>query len=601
MDIVYYKKRTMELLKKEFGYVDIIVLPFRMASVLTVLSIILNFLRGLFPILEILFISWFLDESIKLLSDDVNLTRLYYSIILVVLTVAWNWTSGYLDRIIKSRMRYRISLYMYDFLIERTAKLKYKYIEDSNTWDMIERICKDPENKIVDGYSNILELFSLVVQITGVLLLLATNAWWAVVIILAVIVPLSSIAVKSGKASYEADRDNSKLMRYCDYLSEVLMGRDSACERTLFGYGLDLDEEFGKVSREAYWHTYNVRGKWFIRRAASGMIFALISVLVIAVLLPAVIMHRISIGVFISLAGSVSGMINYVAWTLGERIDAIAKRREELKDLSAFMDLEDAQNALDEPKEPIPVQSLEFRNVSFAYPGTDKMILKNLNLTLKKNCHYAFVGVNGAGKTTLIKILTGLYDEYSGEILINGKELRTYSMEQIKATFALVYQDFARYNVTFKDNIIFNKEKYKSRLDEVLQNTGLTDVVNMLPKGVDTPMGKLENDGQDLSGGEWQRIAMARAIIDDAPVYILDEPTAALDPVSESNMYKKFESLSKDKTTIFISHRLGSTSLADIIFVLDDGKVVEQGNHDELMLKNGTYAEMYVQQRSWYE
>ena len=270
--------------------------------------------------------------------------------------------------------------------------------------------------------------------------------------------------------------------------------------------------------------------------------------------------------------------------------------------------MEDTQGANDKPVSPPPVfKFLEFKGVRFKYPGTDNYILKGISFKMESGRHYAFVGLNGAGKTTITKLLTGLYDEFEGDILINDKNISEYGQGELKSFFSVVYQDFARYHITMKDNIrigginAMESEDEAERIKQAVERVGLQETVKKLPDGIDTPLGKIKGGGMDVSGGEWQRIAMARAVMNPAPVRILDEPTAALDPISESRLYEEYEQISRDKTTIFISHRLGSTKLADEILVIGDGHIIENGTHDELMDLDGVYTQMYESQRSWYQ
>ncbi len=223
--------------------------------------------------------------------------------------------------------------------------------------------------------------------------------------------------------------------------------------------------------------------------------------------------------------------------------------------------------------------------------------------TLERGKHYAFVGKNGTGKTTVTKLLTGLYSEYEGEILINGAELRTIPPATIKALFSVVYQDFAKYFIPLKDNIALGDvsgSNTESRVQSAAEEAGLDGTIAELRDGINTPLGRILPNGQDISGGQWQRVAIARSLMSRAPVKMLDEPTAALDPVSESRIYHEFEMLMRGKTTVFISHRLGSTKLADEILVIGNGVVSERGTHEELMHENGQYAEMFEAQRGWY-
>jgi ATP-binding cassette, subfamily B, bacterial len=211
------------------------------------------------------------------------------------------------------------------------------------------------------------------------------------------------------------------------------------------------------------------------------------------------------------------------------------------------------------------------------------------------------VGVNGAGKTTITKLLTGLYTNYTGEIKVDGRPLRDFTQAELKGLSTVVYQDFAKYSFSLYDNIAVGSVISTEReINDAVNVIGLSEAVSKLPNGMQTYLGKIYKDGVDISGGEWQRVAMARSLVSTAPLRILDEPTAALDPLSESRVYSQFEQISRGKTTVFISHRLGSTKLADIIYVLDGGKIAEQGSHSELMRLKGLYAEMFEAQASWY-
>jgi len=337
----------------------------------------------------------------------------------------------------------------------------------------------------------------------------------------------------------------------------------------------------------------------------AGLSMTLIAILVALTLINPVITGQISPGMFMGIVAAVFGIVNTLSWLLGSSVEAISKSREYLKDLTSFLKLSRTNGAKDLPDEEPPIfKTLEFRNVSFKYPTGDDSILDGLSFKLENGKHYAFVGTNGAGKTTIIKLLTGLYDEYDGEILINGKELRTYHAAALKSLFSVVYQDFARYQVSMADNIALGDAACmidEKKIKEMAHIVELDETIADLKNGVNTSLGKIMEDGVDLSGGQWQKVAIARSLISRAPIKILDEPTAALDPIAESRIYQEFEGLMKGKTTIFISHRLGSTKLADEILVIDEGSIVERGSHDDLMRKNGQYTEMFEAQRKWYE
>jgi len=337
----------------------------------------------------------------------------------------------------------------------------------------------------------------------------------------------------------------------------------------------------------------------------SSLILALIAILIALTLISSVISGQLSAGMFMGIMSAVFGMVQQLGWQMSGSLENISKVREYMKDITAFVELSSSNRILTQPDaKPIEFKSLEFKNVSFQYPSGDRLILDGLSFKLESGRHYAFVGKNGAGKTTITKLLTGLYTEYDGEILINGKELREYPESTIKAMFSVIYQDFAKYFISLKDNISLGDisgEITDETLNAVSIQAGLKETIEELKNGMDTPLGKILEDGQDISGGQWQRVAIARSLISRAPVKMLDEPTAALDPISESRVYTEFENLMQGKTTVFISHRLGSTKLADEILVIDDGRIIERGTHDDLMDDEGQYAEMFEAQRGWYQ
>lgn len=247
---------------------------------------------------------------------------------------------------------------------------------------------------------------------------------------------------------------------------------------------------------------------------------------------------------------------------------------------------------------------LQFNNVSFKYPNTDRYILKNISLTLKNNESLSIVGVNGAGKTTLIKLLCRFYEPTEGEILLNGVNIQSFSYDEYINLIGAVFQDFKLFNFSVRENISFDEKDEKSddaKIINCLQKSGLGEKINKLSGGIDTNISKeFDSNGVEFSGGEGQKLAMARTLYKNAPVIILDEPTSALDPIAEAEIYSKFHDITKDKTTIYISHRLSSCRFCDKIAVLDNGKIVQYGNHKELMETDGLYSTMWNMQAQYY-
>lgn len=246
----------------------------------------------------------------------------------------------------------------------------------------------------------------------------------------------------------------------------------------------------------------------------------------------------------------------------------------------------------------------KFENVSFKYPGHENYVLKNVNLTINDGTKLAVVGVNGAGKTTFIKLIMKLYEPNEGRILLNGVDIKEYNREEYFKIFSPVFQNVECFAMPIYQNISFAEEENTDmdKVNAVLEQSGLKAKIDSYEKGIHTNLLKIfDKEGIDLSGGEKQRLAMARALYKGGRVVILDEPTAALDALAEDKMYREFEKMIQGKTAVFISHRLGSTRFCDKIAMFEDGTVVEEGTHDELMAKNGKYAYMFQIQSQYYE
>jgi ATP-binding cassette subfamily B protein len=276
-----------------------------------------------------------------------------------------------------------------------------------------------------------------------------------------------------------------------------------------------------------------------------------------------------------------------------------------LTDLLGFFAMEPTvrskPNAIEIPR-PIR-QGVEFRNVSFAYPGTTRLVLKDFNFHLRPGERVALIGENGQGKTTIVKLITRLYDPTEGQILIDGVDLRDYDMEDLCHEIGVIFQDFMRYEMTARDNIAVGRIEERDRLDRIenaAQMSLADEVIARLSGGIDQQLGRRFEGGVDLSGGEWQRMALARAYLRDAQLLILDEPTAALDARSEQEVFQRFAELTRGKMALLISHRFSTVKMTDHIVVLSHGVLTEEGTHEELIQRGGLYAEMFEMQAASY-
>jgi ATP-binding cassette subfamily B protein len=543
----------------------------------------------------------FVDTASAILKGVRPRNDIYLPLVLLLVTLGVTTIIGALIQLASSRIRLNLKRRLIPSIVKIYAALDYRHIENNTSWELISRVSRDPVNSIMEGVEAYIQSLKIIISLASVLILIVTRVWWAAIIILIFSAPMFWLSVRAGRKVYQAGREAEKFNRRTEYLGEVLTGRDNVDERTLFGYSDEINGKWQNQYEAGRKLQLRVTARMFLFIKGSSLLLVLISLLVALTLIGPVLTGQMTAGWFMGIVSAVFGMIQKLGFQMSRSLESISRVGEYMKDLTAFAAMSQTKDSLTEPDAvPMEFKSLEFRNVCFRYPGSERLVLDGMSFKMEAGRHYAFVGKNGAGKTTITKLLTGLFPQYQGEILINGKELREYSASAVKALFSVVYQDFARYYIRLKDNIALGDLHRKGNEMEAAHLAGLDETVNSLNHGLDTPLGKIMAGGQDLSGGQWQRVAIARSLNSRAPVKILDEPTSALDPISESLLYRDFERLMLGKTTVFVSHRLGSTKLADEILVIGSGRIIERGTHDELMAANGTYAGMFEAQRGWY-
>lgn len=593
----------MTLKKKKYKSYDTLRLAFEASPVCMALYAILSITQSIMQTaVTAVATANFVDTATSILNHAHPYKDIYPALALVLVTLGVVNTIGAAAKLAASKVSVNLQRGLKPSIVKIFAAFNYKHIENEKSWELISRVSRDPVKAITDGVDAFIQFAQIFVSIASVFVLILSQVWWAALIIFLFSVPMFWLSMRAGKKNYQAERDAEKFNRRTEYLGEVLTGRDYVDERTLFGYNDGIDRAWQDQYEAGRKLQVKVTAKNFMVSKGSSMLLALISLLVALTLIGPVVNGQMSAGMFMGIVSAVFGMIQKLGFQMSRSLENISRAGEYMKDLGEFVVLSEAEDALTEPDAcPIQIDSLEFRNVRFCYPNSNEYILDGLSFKLKAGRHYAFVGKNGAGKTTITKLLTGLYTEYEGEILVNGKELREYPVSTIKAMFSVVYQDFAKYYIEMKANIALGDVHSTGKEAEAAHLAGLDEVIGKLENGINTPLGKILKGGQDISGGQWQRVAIARSLVSRAPIRIFDEPTSALDPISESNLYRDFEKLMEGKTTVFISHRLGSTKLADEILVIDEGRIIERGTHKELMKKNGQYAEMFEAQREWYQ
>ena len=393
-------------------------------------------------------------------------------------------------------------------------------------------------------------------------------------------------------------QDTFLLRNYC-------CGIENAKDIRLYG----IENWFPKRMKQVYDRRIrinaNIWGRMKLMDISNAVFLVARDIVAYGLLIRQVLAGQLSVAEFTFFIGIISG---FTAWLTEMVTNFSYLRKAAIQQgyLRAYMEMDDClMQGSGEELAPLSCPpSIEFRDVTFTYPETDKPVLEHLNLTIRPGQKIALVGANGAGKTTLVKLLTGLYRPDSGEILLGGRNIESYSQEEYFDLIGTVFQEPFLMAFSIEENIACCDEQQADhqRVCRCLQRAGLWERIERLPKGVKTPYSKeLYEDGESSSGGEAQRLMLARALYKDAPVMVLDEPTAALDPLAEAQMYAQYNDLTADKTSIFISHRLSSTQFCDRVLYLEGGKIVEDGTHQQLMALGGSYAKMFAYQAYYYQ
>jgi ATP-binding cassette subfamily B protein len=427
---------------------------------------------------------------------------------------------------------------------------------------------------------------------------------WLIALLLLALVPAFLGEAHFNAQSYSLDFGRTPERRELDYVRQTAASVDTAKEVKIFGLNGFLIDRYIRLADDFY----AANRKLAIRRARWGGLFTAIGTigyyLAYAYIAWRTLTGEFSVGDLTFLAGSfrrlrtlLEGLLTSFSTTAGQALY--------LNDLFSFFQVEPEILSPDNPRPfPQPIrEGFVFDDVGFRYPDAERWAVRHLSFELHAGEVLALVGENGAGKTTLVKLLTRLYDPDEGRILLDGHDLREYDLEALRGNMGVIFQDFVRYNLSAGDNIAVGKiaaRGDRARIERAAMRSQADEVINRLPAGYQQMIGKRFNNGVELSGGEWQKIAIARAYMREAAVLVLDEPTAALDARSEFEVFKRFKELSSGKTAVLISHRFSSVRMADRILVLADGIVESAGTHDELMKQSGRYSELFELQAAGY-
>ena len=497
----------------------------------------------------------------------------------------------------------RYSRHISTRIMEHASHLDLTSFEDPQFYDRMERARVQGTDRIVmiQAAGQLIQQVVTTVSLAASILFFSP---WILLALVACVVPAFLGETHFAFMGYSLNFRQTPAKREMEYLRVLGGSKESAKELKLFGLAPFLVGRYTQLSDGLHSQTVGLAK----RKLIVGGLLSLLGTLgyygSYAFVIYETVFGALTIGALYFLTGAIAGASTNIQAVFAT-FSTIADQALFVTDLLDFFAMKPTVSskpgALPVPR-PIR-EGFEFRNVSFAYPGQTRLVLSDVSFHLKREERLALVGENGQGKTTIVKLLTRLYDPTSGQILLDGIDLREYDLEDLWKEIGVIFQDFMRYDLTAAENIAIGKIEEREnifRLRSAAQKSLAEQVIRKLPKSYEQVLGRRFEGGVDLSGGEWQKIALARAYLRDAQLLILDEPTAALDAKSEHEVFQRFAELTHGKMALLISHRFSTVKMADRILVLENGQIAEQGDHEELLRRGGRYAEMFELQAASY-
>ena len=504
------------------------------------------------------------------------------------------------QQLLQDRTANRVQL----LIMEHANKLDLSIFEDATFYDQLQQAQREAAYRPVGMVSGVFGLVrTLLTFLSMIALLIRLGPVLAIVALLAPI-PAFIASTRYGWQGYQQMRRQSPERRLMAYLTTLLTTDTYNKEIKLFTLGDFFIGRYRTLARKFILENQGLLVRRYLAGFGWGALTLLASggtYLYVALLAVRGTINIAGLTIFTGAAGQVQGNIQGL-------LGGLSSMYENTLYLNTLFDLLAFEPKIRAPENPVPVsrhfaRGIEFRNVSYRYPGRDEPALRDVSFTIAPGETIALVGRNGAGKTTIVKLLTRLYDPDEGQILLDGVDIREYDPTDLRREIGVIFQDYVTYFLSARENIgVGRLEAYDDleRIASSAMQSGADGVVARLPQGYDTTLGKWFDQGHQLSGGEWQKIALARAFMRDAQILILDEPTAALDAQAEYEIFARMKELTAGKTALFISHRFSTVRLADRIMVLEGGAIIEDGSHNELLLHGGRYAELFNLQATAY-
>lgn len=564
-------------------------------------------LQSVIPAAQVWLAGRLIDEVVKAIANGGGNGQIRPVAILAVAQLALFLASGLLQtlgNISQQLLQEQLTIHVQLLIMEHANTLDLADFENAAYYDQLQQAQKESANRPVAMVAGVFSLVRTAITFaTMIALLLGLSPWVAAAALLSPI-PAFISGSRYGWWGFQLMRRQSPVRRLMSYLTTLLTTDEFNKEIKLYTLGDHFIGRYRTVAGEYYQDTRRLLIRRYLAGFGWGALTTIASsgtYLYVAILAIRGTITLGSLTVFTQAAQQVQGAFQGL-------LGGIQGIYENGLYLSTLYDLIDRRPAIRPPENPVPVrrpfrQGIEFRHVTFRYPGNETPALDDITFTIASGETVALVGRNGAGKTTIVKLLGRLYDPESGQILIDGHDVRDYDPQDLRREFGMMFQDYATYQLSARENVgVGNVERVGdlAAIATAAEHGGADDVIARLPNGYETTLGKWFEGGHQLSGGEWQKVALSRAFMRDAQILILDEPTAALDAKAEHDLFSRIRSLTRGRIALFISHRFSTTRMADRILVLDHGRLIEQGTHEELMALGGQYADLFELQAASY-